>query len=382
MPKARWRLHVARSGWWRNTIWSVTWTPRCCVFWLQHFESLRANGEAEAASAALEAAYVDMCAHIGVIRDEGLRRNYLNKLPDHRAIVREWIADCRARRRPPAQWRAHLVAEVNPREPFERLVESGMRLNALPGSADIQRFLIEEAVELSGAERVLLVLETEHGPMLAGSEVPPAEDAQALLRTALPLFAQARISRAPSLSFTPPKGAELGQRSRIVAPLVAQGEVLGHLYADIDGMFGRFHEGDSDLLGLLASQGAIALANARAAEDLERKVDERTEALRASNAATEQRARELTLINSIQQGIASELGFQAIIDLVGDKLREVLDTPDIGIGWMNHESGVFEWLYAFEHGRRLHIAPTSAEPGWAPSPHPRFGRGASGQQLR
>ena len=332
------------------------------VFWLQHFESLRANGEAEAASAALEAAYVDMCAHIGVIRDEGLRRNYLNKLPDHRAIVREWIADCRARRRPPAQWRAHLVAEVNPREPFERLVESGMRLNALPGSTDIQRFLIEEAVELSGAERVLLVLETEHGPMLAGSEVPPAEDAQALLRTALPLFAQARISRAPSLSFTPPKGAELGQRSRIVAPLVAQGEVLGHLYADLDGMFGRFHEGDSDLLGLLASQGAIALANARAAEDLERKVDERTEALRASNAATEQRARELTLINSIQQGIASELGFQAIIDLVGDKLREVLDTPDIGIGWMNHESGVFEWLYAFEHGRRLHIAPQVPSP--------------------
>ncbi|HEY7903958.1 MAG TPA: GAF domain-containing protein [Casimicrobiaceae bacterium] len=331
-------------------------------FWLQHFESLRANGEAEAASAALEAAYVDMCAHIGVIRDEGLRRNYLNKLPDHRAIVREWIADCRSRRRPPAQWRAHLVAEVNPREPFERLVESGMRLNALPGSADILRFLIEEAVELSGAERVLLVLETEQGPTLAGSEVPPAEDAQALLRKALPLFAQARISRAPSLSFTPPKSAELGQRSRIVAPLVAQGEVLGYLYADIDGMFGRFHEGDSDLLGLLASQGAIALANARAAEDLERKVDERTEALRASNAATEQRARELALINSIQQGIASELGFQAIIDLVGDKLREVLDTPNIGIGWMNHESGVFEWLYAFEHGRRLRIAPQVPSP--------------------
>ncbi|HEV8500918.1 MAG TPA: GAF domain-containing protein [Casimicrobiaceae bacterium] len=332
------------------------------LLWRQHFEALRANGEAEAASGALEAAYANMCSQIGIVRDEGLRRNYLNKLPDHRAIVREWIADCRARRRPPAQWRAHLVADVNPHEPFERLVESGMRLNALPGSADIQRFLIEEAVELSGAERVLLVLETEHGPVLAGSEVPPAEDAQALLRKVLPLFVRARISRAALLSFTPPKGAELGQRSRIVAPLVAQGEVLGHLYADIDGMFGRFHDGDSDLLGLLASQGAIALANARAAEELERKVEERTEALRASNAATEQRARELTLINSIQQGIASELGFQAIIDLVGDKLREVLDTPDIGIGWANHDSGMFEWLYAFEHGRRLRIAPQVLRP--------------------
>jgi hypothetical protein len=46
---------------------------------------------------------------------------------------------------------------------------------------------------------------------------------------------------------------------------------------------------------------------------------------------TEQRAAEMAVINSIQQGIAAELNFQAIVDLVGDKLREVLKTDDIGI---------------------------------------------------
>ena len=103
-----------------------------------------------------------------------------------------------------------------------------------------------------------------------------------------------------------------------------QRELLGYIYADIDGAFGRFHDGDRDLLAMLASQAAVALANVRFAEGLERKVDERT-------AELEQRAGELTIINSIQQGIAGSLDFQAIVDLVGDKLREVLKSDDIGI---------------------------------------------------
>ena len=39
------------------------------------------------------------------------------------------------------------------------------------------------------------------------------------------------------------------------------------------------------------------------------------------------------MINSIQQGVGAELDFQAIVDLVGDKLREVFRTGDISITW-------------------------------------------------
>ncbi len=42
--------------------------------------------------------------------------------------------------------------------------------------------------------------------------------------------------------------------------------------------------------------------------------------------AEQQRVAELAIINSIQQGLAAELDFQAIVDLVGDKLREVFNT--------------------------------------------------------
>ena len=68
---------------------------------------------------------------------------------------------------------------------------------------------------------------------------------------------------------------------------------------------------------MLAAQAAVALANVRFAEG---------SSARSPNARAEleQRAGELTIINSIQQGIAAELDFQAIVDLVGDKLREVL----------------------------------------------------------
>ena len=53
----------------------------------------------------------------------------------------------------------------------------------------------------------------------------------------------------------------------------------------------------------------------RFAAGLERKVAERT-------AELEQRAGELTIINSIQHGIAGSLDLQGIVELVGDKLRE------------------------------------------------------------
>ncbi len=61
-----------------------------------------------------------------------------------------------------------------------------------------------------------------------------------------------------------------------------------------------------------------ALENARLFDETQRLLKE-----------TEQRNAELAVINSIQQGLAAKLNFQAIVDLVGDKLREVFKTRDL-----------------------------------------------------
>ena len=71
----------------------------------------------------------------------------------------------------------------------------------------------------------------------------------------------------------------------------------------------------------------VALENARLFDETQRLLKE-----------TEQRAAELAVINSIQEGMAAELDFQAIVDLVGDKLREVFDTGDIGIRWYDSKA--------------------------------------------
>ena len=188
--------------------------------------------------------------------------------------------------------------------------------------------------------------------------VPPGGDAQRLVREVTPALMDARRTRAASLEHSPAGAPELRQRSRMVAPLIAQRELLGYLYADIDGAFGRFREADRELLAMLASQAAVALANAQWSQGLEEKVEQRTEELQASNAQLEQRASELAVINSIQQGMAASLDFQGIIDLVGDKLREVFHTGDLTIRWWEEETGLTHWLYCHEHGKRLQLEPT------------------------
>ena len=73
-----------------------------------------------------------------------------------------------------------------------------------------------------------------------------------------------------------------------------------------------FGESEVRLLSTVAASMGVALENARLFDETQRLLKE-----------TEQRAAELAIINSVQQGIAAELDFQAIVDLVGDKLREV-----------------------------------------------------------
>ena len=197
----------------------------------------------------------------------------------------------------------------------------------------------------------MLALETPQGPRLAGSLMPKVEDAETLLASLTPRpAAGARTRTAQLLDHIPGRAKELDQRSRIIAPLIAQQQLLGYLYLDIDGAFGRFHDTDRAMMAMLASQAAVALDNALWSEGLEEKVAQRTEELRASNALIEQRVNELAMINSMQDGMAVKLDFQAIIDLVGDKLREVFETGNIGDRWYDEAANLVRSLYGYEHG--------------------------------
>ena len=105
-------------------------------------------------------------------------------------------------------------------------------------------------------------------------------------------------------------------------PIVGSDRVLGGIIVENYEREYAFGESDVRLLTTVASSMGVALENARLFDETQRLLKE-----------TEQRAAELAVINSIQEGMAAELDFQAIVDLVGDKLREVFQTGDIGIRW-------------------------------------------------
>ncbi len=329
-------------------------TPATAWWW--HVRALQLDGRAAEARRALATAYRVLLQGVASLSDEGLRRSWFGKVPAHRQLIQAWMAEGRARCLPPSRWQAHLSARTQLREPFERLVETGVRMNLLHRSEALQQFLVDEALELCGAERLLLVLPQGERLQVAGAQLPPGEAAAPLLQAVTPWLREAANTRLASLRHGPAGAEPLDQRSCIVAPLVAQHELLGWLYADIEGAFGRFHDADRDLLSMLAGQAAVALANLRASEGLEAKVAERTAELR-------QRAAELELINGIQQAMAADLNFQAIVDVVGDKLRAVLQVDSIGIRWYDAAAQQVHFLYEMEDGERIHPPPRTIRPG-------------------
>jgi serine phosphatase RsbU (regulator of sigma subunit) len=80
----------------------------------------------------------------------------------------------------------------------------------------------------------------------------------------------------------------LDLRSVLVAPLVARGQVMGAIYLDNLQSSGVFDDADRDLLGLLATQAAVAVENAR---------------LHATRLQKELMDQELGIARAIQQGL-------------------------------------------------------------------------------
>ncbi len=313
--------------------------------WWWHSRALAALGRADEAWAALQQAHGLMLVAVRNLRDEGLRRSYLNKLQVNRELVPAWLAEAARRGVPVAQRLEHLRLPSSLADPFKRLVESGLRLNQLRSESELHDFLIDELTELSGAERVLLVLQGVDGRHVAGALLPAGEDAAALLQAVTPWLDDAAATREPRLRHGPAGAAQENQRSCLVAPLVAQGELLGHVYADIEGAFGRFGEADRDLLAMLAGQAAVALANLRFAGGLEAQVAERTLQARSAQAEAEQRAAELAIVNAVQQALAGKLNIQGVYDAVGDKLREVFASTNVGIRILDAQTGLLHYVY-------------------------------------
>ena len=75
----------------------------------------------------------------------------------------------------------------------------------------------------------------------------------------------------------------------------------------------HFTDSDLRLLTTITNSMSVALENARLFDETNRLLKE-----------TEQRTAELAVINSVQEGLVREMNMQAIYDLVGNRICELV----------------------------------------------------------
>ena len=137
----------------------------------------------------------------------------------------------------------------------------------------------------------------------------------------------------------------IGDGDWLGAPLVAEGHTLGVIVVQSYSKDHVHTEADRDLLAFVGQHIGSALSRARAIEE------------------TRQRNSELALVNEIGQALASELDFQAIIDLVGERVRMLFDTPAMYIALYDQATNLITFPYQIIGGERVSTEPFELGPG-------------------
>src|SRR5688572_2252192 len=106
-----------------------------------------------------------------------------------------------------------------------------------------------------------------------------------------------------------------------------------------------FNDSDVRLLETLANSMSVALENARLFDETQRLLKE-----------TEERNAELAIINSVQEGLARKLDFQGIVDLIGDKVREIFSADTVSVGMYDSQRDRVHHLYYVDRGQRVLLA--------------------------
>ena len=88
-----------------------------------------------------------------------------------------------------------------------------------------------------------------------------------------------------------------------------------------------------------------------------KKTNRNRDALREVTRILEQRDAELSVINSVQRGLAANMEMKEIYELVGDRIRDVFDAQTITICTIDHDQGIEYFQYLFENGQRIYPDP-------------------------
>jgi len=318
-------------------------------------ESPNENLELEAeAWQCLQHAHQAMLAGIATLSDEGLRRNYLNKVKFNRDLLYEWALvsarETDAVQPPtekyspgPVDGFATLPGRTHDR--LTRLLDISLQMNATLNPETLLDFVMDNVIELSGAERGFLALVDEAGEVdfkvergLSREEIesPGSQNRSAILneviQTKAPVLLEDSIPEARSEADE--KLAWLNVRSAMCLPLLRRSELVGAIYIDNRSISGRFLQADVDLLSIFANQAATAIENARLFRERERRITE------------------LSILDEIGQSLSSTLNLEELLETIHRQVSRIFEAANFFIVF--YQEGEIEWVSTFqiEHGQR------------------------------
>jgi PAS domain S-box-containing protein len=123
-------------------------------------------------------------------------------------------------------------------------------------------------------------------------------------------------------------------KSWLGVPFIAGGKARGVVSLQNVDHEHAFTDSDKRLLATLAGSLSVALDNARLMDE------------------TQRRVAELATVNSVGQALATQLELDALIELVGDRVRETFDADIAYVALHDEPAGRIDFVYFYENGER------------------------------
>lgn len=128
----------------------------------------------------------------------------------------------------------------------------------------------------------------------------------------------------------------LAPKSAIFVPMIVGDVVIGSVSLQNVEKENAFSESDLQLITTLTNSMSVAIENARLFNETARLLDE-----------TEQRAAELQTVNNISRAMVSQLELDALINLVGEQMRETFNADIVYLATYDRKTNMLHFPYYY-----------------------------------
>ena len=174
----------------------------------------------------------------------------------------------------------------------------------------------------------------ERGVRFPDEPMPVVGFRRHVMQTREPLLINEDVDGEAERYGNPPVRTGEPARSWLGVPFIAGGKARGVISLQNLDQERAFTEADKGLLASLAGSLGVALENARLMDE------------------TQQRVAELATVNSVGQALASHLELDALIELVGDRVRDTFDADIVYVALHDEAAAQVDFAYFFEGGER------------------------------